>query len=390
MNILSQDMVPLDKEQETDTHLLVKPIAKALDPELIDYESQREPLWDIHQFVEKVLATDKPGFDITIGKWGRKIYREFSLARHYPLIHNYIARIPLGSEPSRYIGLFQRCCIEMNLVFDRLGKPGDIQHGEMIGAEYYNTFLDLIRLKSRTIPEYIGATRYATNYDPRIFKSIRRYVDGLFQHYCKLLVVRLDVEYRKTYSTSVTFDQAQRDISRFISHRRWSKAFKHSVGFVIAREHGKRGACYHFHVFVFFDGNKQMKDGLLAKAIGKYYWTNQITRITQAGEKTISRGKHFNCNAKRDEYKHDGIGMIDYRDEVKRAENLYALLYLTKNSQELAKDAPPRAKSVTKGVLPRRKGKKPGPRRQIRANNRPIFRSRAIMQTKREATHSRS
>ncbi len=365
MDIVSQDMANQEQlaGKQADSHDL--PPAAEISPELIDYESQRQPLWDIHQFVERVLATEQPGFLITFDRQDRRIIKALPLAWYYRRIGSYSSRIPDTGAIGRYIGLFHECCIEMELAYNGFSNPGNKHRPGMTGAELYNAFLDLIRKKASEIKKYIDAKAYVSNYDRRMFERLKSYIDGLFLIYSKLLVVRLDLEYREEFADYVTLAQAKEHIGRFISHRRWSKLFEHCVGFVIARERGENGTGFHFHCILFFDGQKQSRDLYLASAIGQKYWEGYITRISGEGESLITQGRYFSCNGKKGEYRYEGIGMITHSDEVKRANLLYNLLYLTKNDQGLGSDAPSKTRTLTRSLLPRVKENRTGPPRKI-------------------------
>lgn len=339
-----------------------------IDSKLINYQTTRCDLWDIHLFVAQVIASDKFGFNITIDKKGNKRIRPLALAWHFPLIRTYIAQIPEATQPGRYIGLFLECVIELQLNQDGFTKPELPHRPGMNGGELFNTFLDLIRKKAKTIQRYIKAVAYVSDYDERIFNRLKEYLERLFMIYSKILVVRLDLEYQSDFAPFVTLFQAQKDIGDFINRRRLWPLFQHCVGFVVAREKGGNGCGYHFHAMLFFDGQKQRGDVYLGERIGEDYWVGYITRINGQGDTLLSRGRYFNCNTV--EYDHNGIGMVCHSDEVKRAELLYALLYMTKNSQDIGREAPPKTKTITRGVMPRIDGIKLGrPRKTGRLGN---------------------
>ena len=283
---------------------------------------------------------------------GNMTIRDLPLAWYYKLIRSYIERIPPDTKLSPFIALFQECCIEMGLVAGYVGT-GDFNERGIFAPERYNAFLDLIRVKVSTVPKYIKAKEYALNYDKRMQQRLQKYIDSLFLIYSKLLVVRLDLGYLQEFAEYTTLEQAQRDIGRFISHRRWSKLFEHCVGFIIAREHGDNGCSFHFHCILFFNGQKRHQDINLAKAIGSEYWVGLVTRITGDGNEVVTRGRYFNCNAKQDDYRYPGIGMVVHSDEVKRSNLFYSLIYLTKDDQGLEGLAPPKTKTITRGLLPK-------------------------------------
>lgn len=335
-----------------------------IDQQLISYKCTRYDLWDIHRFIEDVLASDEEGFKISTDKKGNKWIHQLSLGRYFQMIRSFIARIPEGSKPSRYVGLFLECAQELQLHQDGFSKPGAPHRPRMNGAELFNALLKLIREKAKTISKFMKAVKYVANYDERIFFRFKEYVDRLFLIYSKVLVIRLDLEYADEWSPFVTLSQAQRDIGEFISRRRFSKLFENCIGFIVAREKGESEGAYHFHAMLFFDGHKQRGDVYLAQRIGEDYWVGYITRISAKGKDLETRGHYYNCNAKA--YEHHGIGMVSYLDEVKRTDLLYAMLYLTKRSQDIGQDGPPKMRTITRGVMPPLEAARLGrPREQV-------------------------
>lgn len=333
-----------------------------IDSQLVSYKCSRYDLWDIHRFVEDVLATDKDGFEISTNKKQNRRIKQLSLGRYFPLIRSFITRIPEGAKLGRYIALFLECVHELQLHQDGFTQPGAPHRPGLNGAELFNVFLALIRKKPKRIAQYIKAVTYVSNYDERIFLRLKEYVDRLFLIYSRILVIRLDLEYTEEWAPFVTLSQAQRDIGEFISRRRFSNLFENCIGFIVAREKGESGGGYHFHAMLFFDGHKQRGDIYLAQQIGENYWSGYITRISGQGDDLETRGRYFNCNA--EEYEHDGIGMVSYSDEIKRTDLLYALLYLTKKSQDIGQDGLPKMKTITRANMPPLEATKLGRPRQ--------------------------
>lgn len=338
-----------------------------MDSQLISYKCNRYDLWDIHRFIEDVLATDKDGFEIRMDKTENKQIKKLSLGRYFPMIRSYIAQIQEGAKLGRYIALFKECAYELELHQDGFIQPGAPHRPGLNGAELFNVFLALIRKKAKRIAKYIKAVKYVSKYDERIFLRLKEYVDRLFLIYSRILVIRLDLEYTEEWAPFVTLSQAQRDIGEFISRRRHSNLFENCIGFIVAREKGECSGGYHFHAMLFFDGHKQRGDIYLAQQIGENYWSGYITRISGEGEALESRGQYFNCNA--EDYEHDGIGMVSYTDEIKRTDLLYALLYLTKKSQDIRQDGLPKMKTITRANMPPLETTKLGrPRQNCRAS----------------------
>lgn len=175
-----------------------------------------------------------------------------------------------------------------------------------------------------------------------------RLVDGIFRRYAKVLVVRLDLSYKKT--STLPLDQqnispldARRDMRCLLKEMR-GKLFKENfISYIWKLEYGPmRG--YHYHVFFFFDGSKVMRDIDLAMKIGEH-WSTVVTE---------GRGAYFNCNAIKKHYPFPAIGMIDHRDSGK-IDNLKskALDYLMKVDYYIRPMADKKMRTFSKGGMPK-------------------------------------
>lgn len=150
------------------------------------------------------------------------------------------------------------------------------------------------------------------------YKELTEYVDALFERYSRLLVLRVDLGYRKEFSKT-TQAEAKQDREHLLQNTRSNKLFGDMVGYIWKLEHGPDKG-FHYHIMFFFDGSKVREDGTLVKRIGQY-WLNVITK---------GRGVYYNCNADKSRYKSCGIGMVDHRDSLMRDGLGKAVLYLTK------------------------------------------------------------
>lgn len=155
-------------------------------------------------------------------------------------------------------------------------------------------------------------------------KSLVDYVEALFNHYSKLLIVRVDLGYTNDAKSNI-------DIERFYRHfevmrNRLSNKdtfFEHLQGYSWAIEQGKEKG-YHVHLLLIYDGAKVQN--------GSYY-------AQRAGEKwqeiTKSEGSYFNLNC--NEYKNKlrqagceiGLGMISRNNEGDWDLLLAVISYLT-------------------------------------------------------------
>lgn len=342
------------------------------------YRSIREPLWDIHEFVRQVLSKEAPGFRIFVKKNGEKRIERLALGeRFYQRINNFMTRIPEGSQPAGFVGLFRDCCIELQLYYNPFGKTGDyhrpgIDGKGMNGAELFNALLELIRKRAQSDKRCKDYLNFSEDYDFDELKSVVAYIDDLFVDYTKILVVRVDLGYQACETDKITFERAHRDIQRFINYRHWHACFKHCIGYVIGRERGTgslkenggHGRGYHFHCFILFDGQKVKNDVELSMKVIDY-WQSHIVNSPRTPENERIKTWFCNCNARELDYRYNGIGMVPHSDELKRWHMIFAMIYLTKNSQGLGDDVPPGTRALTKGQCKPRKPETRGRPRRI-------------------------
>lgn len=149
-------------------------------------------------------------------------------------------------------------------------------------------------------------------------KELDRYVDALFDRYSRLLVLRVDLSYRKEYS-DISLERAVSDRVRLFENARANRLFAEMVGFIWKLEHGQDKG-FHFHVMFFYDGSKVRQDWSIVQQIGRY-WSEVVTK---------GKGMYFNCNVDKWRYKRCGIGMIAHDDCQLRGGLRDAVTYLTK------------------------------------------------------------
>lgn len=143
------------------------------------------------------------------------------------------------------------------------------------------------------------------------YQSMCDYIDNLFLRYARLLVLRVDLDYRKNIdvpfmNTNEVYEaywQAKEDREHLFRNMRSNSLFDDMVGYIWKLEYGEK-AGFHTHMVFFYDGSQVREDITIAKTIGDY-WKNVITQ---------GRGLAYNCNAKKEKYKHCGIGMINHYD----------------------------------------------------------------------------
>lgn len=150
------------------------------------------------------------------------------------------------------------------------------------------------------------------------YRSMLSYIDRLFENRSRLLVVRVDLKYKKNHNDSVRrsmseygisgrgideFESVKSDMERLLANRRHNKIFDGLLGYVWKLEYGVLTR-YHYHVVFFFNSSTKRADKLIGKNIGEY-WSNEITQ---------GRGAYFNVNSSSNYYKFDVRGQVHYTD----------------------------------------------------------------------------
>lgn len=187
-----------------------------------------------------------------------------------------------------------------------------------ICADYCNRVINEIRKKSK-LPIFLKEIERWNASVTKNFQSMEAYIFHLFNLYSRLLVVRLDIGYRKGSNGQNTPTTIKTDLSRLFNNSRHNNLFQTMIGYIWRIEFGKNKG-FHAHLLLFFDGSKSREDITLGDAIGAYWRNSTLNK----------EGTYWNCNRQKNGYKALGIGMISYNDEEKRQNLLKALTYLTK------------------------------------------------------------
>jgi hypothetical protein len=197
----------------------------------------------------------------------------------------------------------------------------------------FNGFVENIRIGSDNPEFHASVNNYQRPFNKN-YKSLIDYINYLFDEYKRLLVLRTDFHYRKDVDTKYLTEnernerywQAKKDLEHFLNNRRSNTIFDHMVGYAWKLEFAPITG-FHYHLFFFFNEKMVRQDVKLAQRIGEY-WQNNITQ---------GRGRYFNCNRKKNEYKFLGIGKIRRKDVEKRKGLEKAAEYLTKTDDHNAR-----------------------------------------------------
>lgn len=199
------------------------------------------------------------------------------------------------------------------------------------------------------------------------FRSMENYIDSLFCVYSRLLVLRIDLGYRKGFFDTIDEgrgageDRINYFANIFTVHR--EKFIRKCqgisklamVGHVWKLEYGVEKG-YHFHLMLFLNGARVRQDVVIAKKICSL-WNDVITD----GE-----GVSYNCNRGKDSYKYSCIGMVNHDDVSAREGFRRAAIYLTKVDRYVSVLLPENRRTFGKGASPKVKYNTTGrPRRTL-------------------------
>lgn len=153
-------------------------------------------------------------------------------------------------------------------------------------------------------------------------RKLNAYIDQLLMHYSRLIAIRVDFGYQEEAEASYELISDHRErLLRYLREQHADNAF---VGYIWKLEYGLRKT-YHLHTMIFLDGSKIQESISHGKIIGNH-WIDKITE---------GMGTAFNCNAQKEQYKHCGIGRVDYYDTDKISDLKYACRYLYKYDEFL-------------------------------------------------------
>lgn len=180
--------------------------------------------------------------------------------------------------------------------------------------------------------------------------SAKQYLDALQERYSKLCIVRLDLGYKKV---EVSLDEATNDYNHMMNNKRSKPSvFKDQVGQLCLKEYTPDKGV-HYHTVFIYDGNKVQKGSYKADQIGEYW--RQITK---------EKGSYHNCH--RNTYKHNGLGVLDYKDTEKRKiVDDKVIHYLCKEDEKQdisAIKTNKKDRAFTRGTLPKSKDNMGRPR----------------------------
>jgi len=141
--------------------------------------------------------------------------------------------------------------------------------------------------------------------------ELSRQIDQIFLRYSRVMVLRIDLGYRKAYTAKFAespyqlLDEVTSHREKFLKRMRETVLKECWISYAWKLEYGPDKS-FHYHFLIFLDSSRVRQDVTIAKLIGEY-WKDEVTQ----GE-----GVYFNCNAKKEQYTHRGIGIFGYENQV--------------------------------------------------------------------------
>lgn len=139
------------------------------------------------------------------------------------------------------------------------------------------------------------------------FQTMRKLFHNLMQRHAKLLLVRVDLNYREGLGVEnvgyhLVLKRVRKEREQLLKKVR-KEYGAGMVGYVWKQEYGLRRG-YHYHMLFFFDGSVHREDINIGMHIGAMW-----------KEVTANNGSFYNCNAFKHKYHLCGIGKVSYNDE---------------------------------------------------------------------------
>lgn len=187
-----------------------------------------------------------------------------------------------------------------------------------------NAFIAAIRREAKSA-QFVNRLKNHNRVCRQNYAGLVGLFDKLFIDYSKILVVRLDISYRR-FDTSIFSQLKPSTLAQVKSHRNllmkylkkeWGDDY---LGYAWSLEFGIDGTGYHHHLLLLFNGQRLQQGITIGGIIGRY-WNNVVTR---------GFGRFHNCNLHTARYHYVGVGVISHDDLIARANLLKAASYLTK------------------------------------------------------------
>ncbi len=301
---------------------------------------QSSILFGIEDFVNAVMASQEPAFDIRVDEHGIPTIHPLPLSYYAKYFLQFLSIFDDHHDYSEHILVFRDGCRAVGFLNGNSLTPlvAGLWKSQAEHANAFNHLIDWIRIafissRFRRIPVVRKAQAQANA------ESIKKYVRNLRDHYCRLTVIRLDFSYLNECQTCLSIDEFYSHLKQFIASFN-NEIFKDMVGYAWSVEQG-RDKGYHIHFVVFFAGWKVRRDIYRSHLIGQF-WMRDITQ---------GAGYYFSCNAKQNEYIRRGVGLFHREDDEGYEDVVAAIQYLTKDVGQHLRMRPSGARAYGHGLI---------------------------------------
>ena len=288
-------------------------------------------------FIDELTSSKEIPFLPRVGKRGGLEYDASALAQRYFLcLPDFVEVASCLSDRYVYceqIEVFKHACRSLDVfdrtLFEHWDERSDLQ-ANIAGGSRQQLFNEICgRIRTAWVMEGYRKRQAERKSDAKKrLEEFTKYPMRLFPGCAQLVVLRIDLFYRKDIAHQYELKDLQVDVKHLLDNKRGSKELAFMKGYIVKFEYGVDKG-FHAHFLVFLDGSRRKGSShvYLTKKLGEY-WKNTITK---------GRGDYWNCNAEAENYdrlNRRGIGKIHRSEEV-LISNLknYVIAYLCKMDQ---------------------------------------------------------
>ena len=187
------------------------------------------------------------------------------------------------------------------------------------------TYISLLEIDDRLLEYFCMQFQV---HKPKVLSDLRQYkcrvknrlerlrilTEGLFEHYSRILVVRVDLKYRTCNQHLVNIEMFYEHVQMLCSRMaNKNKCFENLQAYAWCLEQAPLGG-YHVHLYLIYNGSKCTYDAKLARWVGRI-WMDEITE---------GHGSYWNCHTGKgaDEDQDDGTEVGD-RINIEEKSNKY-------------------------------------------------------------------
>lgn len=265
-----------------------------------------------------------------------------------------VVLLPMEFEYSEYLNTFIQSCLQLLILIKKNENVAkEVPHSSSTQLRYvvpdwdgFCKLLEVMYSKSRTT-EFKAKLRSQAKEANERYTDYCNYVNALFDCCDRLVVLRVDLAYRKELTGKTSLEMALADLDRLFANMRNNYLFESLEGYIVKTEYGiEKGI--HFHLVLFFNGSARNGSSHVfhARQIGQY-WNEVITK---------GRGRYWNCNQQAKNYqtmRRLGVGLIHWSDTELRNNLLeHVVGYICKQDQCFRSLLLPRAKLIRRGQYP--------------------------------------